>query len=44
MPKPKPMRPQMKPLPEWDLVLSAAARLQRILPDAVLVGGDLIGA
>ena len=36
---PKPMRPQMQPLPEWDLVLSAAARLQRILPDAVLVGG-----
>ncbi len=27
------------PLPEWELVLSAAARLQRILPDAVLVGG-----
>jgi len=26
-------------LPEWELVLSAAARLQRILPDAVLVGG-----
>ena len=29
----------MQPLPEWDLVLSAAARLQRILPDAVLVRG-----
>ena len=27
------------PLPEWDQVLSSAARLQRILPDAVLVGG-----
>jgi len=27
------------PLPDWDLVLSAAARLQSILPDAVLVGG-----
>ena len=27
------------PLPEWELVLSAAARLQKILPDAVLVGG-----
>jgi len=27
------------PLPEWDLVLSSAARLQRILPGAVLVGG-----
>lgn len=26
-------------LPEWELVLSSAARLQRILPDAVLVGG-----
>lgn len=25
------------PLPEWELVLSSAARLQRILPDAVLV-------
>lgn len=34
---PKPMSQQ--PLPEWDLVLSAAAHLQRILPDAVLVGG-----
>lgn len=27
------------PLPDWERVLSAAARLQRILPDAVLVGG-----
>lgn len=27
------------PLPDWDLVLSSAARLQGILPDAVLVGG-----
>ena len=26
-------------LPEWENVLSAAARLQSILPDAVLVGG-----
>lgn len=26
-------------LPDWERVLSAAARLQRILPDAVLVGG-----
>ena len=26
-------------LPEWETVLSSAARLQRILPDAVLVGG-----
>jgi hypothetical protein len=27
-------------LPDWDRVLSAAAHLQRILPDAVLVGGS----
>jgi len=27
------------PLPDWELVLSSAARRQRILPDAVLVGG-----
>ena len=27
------------PLPDWEQVLSSAARLQRILPDAVLVGG-----
>lgn len=26
-------------LPDWELVQSAAARLQCILPDAVLVGG-----
>jgi hypothetical protein len=26
-------------LPEWDRVLSAAAHLQQIIPDAVLVGG-----
>lgn len=26
--------------PEWEEVLSSAARLQRILPDAVLVGGS----
>ena len=26
-------------LPDWELVLSAAARLQQLLPDAVLVGG-----
>ena len=26
-------------LPEWDLLLSSAARLQHILPSAVLVGG-----
>jgi hypothetical protein len=26
-------------LPDWDEILSAAARLQRLLPDAVLVGG-----
>lgn len=28
------------PLPEWDRLLSSAARLQRILPSAVLVGGS----
>lgn len=27
------------PLPEWEEVLSSAARLQTLLPDAVLVGG-----
>lgn len=27
------------PLPDWEQVLSSAARLQRILPEAVLVGG-----
>jgi hypothetical protein len=27
------------PLPDWERVLSSAARLQRILPGAVLVGG-----
>ena len=27
-------------LPEWERVLSAAAHLQRILPEAVLVGGS----
>jgi hypothetical protein len=26
-------------LPDWEAVLSAAARLQRLLPRAVLVGG-----
>jgi hypothetical protein len=33
------MPKNIAPLPDWELVLSAAARLQRILPDAVLVGG-----
>ena len=28
-----------QPLPEWEHVLSAAARLQTLLPEAVLVGG-----
>jgi hypothetical protein len=28
------------PLPDWDRLLSSAARLQRILPSAVLVGGS----
>jgi len=26
-------------LPEWEQVLSSAAHLQRVSPDAVLVGG-----
>lgn len=29
-------------LPEWEQVLSAAARLQRILPESVLVGGTAV--
>jgi hypothetical protein len=33
------MSKNTEPLSEWELVLSAAARLQRILPGAVLVGG-----
>lgn len=33
------MPENIAPLPDWELVLSAAARLQRILPEAVLVGG-----
>ncbi len=36
---PKNTLPTAKPLPDWELVLSSAARLQRIFPDAVLVGG-----
>ena len=32
-----------EPLPEWEQVLSAAARLQQIFPDAVLVGGTAAG-
>jgi len=31
--------PKNAPLPEWEQVLSAAAHLQQLLPDAVLVGG-----
>ena len=31
-------------LPDWDRVLSAAAHLQRIIPDAVLVGGTASAA
>jgi hypothetical protein len=31
--------PRAKPLPEWDRILTAAAHLQELLPDAVLVGG-----
>jgi hypothetical protein len=33
------MQKNIKPLPDWEAVLSSAARLQTILPDAVLVGG-----
>lgn len=33
------MSKSTSPLPDWEQVLSSAARLQRILPDAVLVGG-----
>jgi len=33
------MSKRTEPLPDWELVLSAAARLQQVLPDAVLVGG-----
>lgn len=33
------MQQSTAPLPDWDLVLSSAARLQSIFPDAVLVGG-----
>jgi hypothetical protein len=33
------MSKHTEPLPDWERVLSSAARLQRILPDAVLVGG-----
>ena len=33
------MPKNIAPLPDWEHVLSSAARLQRILPDAVLVGG-----
>lgn len=33
------MSKSTKPLPDWERVLSSAARLQQILPEAVLVGG-----
>jgi len=33
------MSKRTAPLPDWELVLSSAARLQNILPEAVLVGG-----
>jgi len=33
------MPKNIAPLPDWELVLSSAARLQSIFPDAVLVGG-----
>ena len=31
--------PKHTSLPDWEQVLSAAARLQQLLPEAVLVGG-----
>ena len=34
-----PNRTTTRPLPDWERVLSAAAHLQRIVPEAVLVGG-----
>lgn len=30
---------QNEKLPDWEKVLSSAARLQRIVPEAILVGG-----
>ncbi len=33
------MSKPIEPLPDWERVLSSAARLQRILPEMVLVGG-----
>jgi hypothetical protein len=33
------MAKQSQPMPDWEQVLSAAARLQTLLPEAVLVGG-----
>lgn len=33
------MSKNIAPLPDWERVLSSAAQLQRILPNAVLVGG-----
>ncbi len=33
------MPSNISPLPEWEIVLSSAAHLQRIFPEAVLVGG-----
>jgi hypothetical protein len=39
--QPGPKKPSVDvgPLPEWERLLAAAARLQQILPDATLVGG-----
>ena len=34
------MQKKSPPLPDWERVLFAAAHLQRIVPDAVLVGGS----
>jgi hypothetical protein len=34
------MSKKTEQLPDWEQVLSSAAQLQRIIPDAVLVGGS----
>jgi hypothetical protein len=39
MPQPTSPKSNPKPLPPWEKVLAAGARLQEILPGAVLVGG-----
>ena len=36
-------KPAATPRPDWEQVLSSAARLQQLLPEAVLVGGTAAG-